>query len=214
MTLILAGVFMACIGSLLIIPNATGLCRLTSVPLSPMTVYQKPDGQMDYPTKLLSPAAFPQLPKNIVRDLQARRCKIPQINSPRPGNYWKPGRHNVIRGRFSKSDQYDWAIFCLRNGTSSIVVYWGGSTTSVAEIEKRPDVIWSHFKGGVGDYGRAIFRAEKKTILSYHKEYHQPGLDPPLPPISHDGIEDAYLEKASTIHYYYRRKWLGLHGAD
>jgi hypothetical protein len=102
----------------------------------------------------------------------------------------------------------------LRNGTSSILIYWGGSTTSVAEIEKRPDVVWSHFKGGVGGYGRAIFRADKKTILRYDKEYHQPGLDLLLPPINHDGIEDAYLEKASTIHYYYRRKWLGLHGAD
>ncbi|MGH9769627.1 MAG: hypothetical protein ACREAB_19555, partial [Blastocatellia bacterium] len=97
---------------------------------------------------------------------------------------------------------------------SSILVFWGGSTSSVAEIEKQPDVMWGHFKNGIGSYGRVIFRANKKTILHYHKAYNQPGIDAPLPPIDHDGINDAYLEKGSTIHYYYRKKWLGLHGAD
>jgi hypothetical protein len=217
MSRIFAVVFLVSIGSLLIIPNATGLCRLKSLPMSPPANYQKPVDQMEFPTRLLSPAAFPQLPQNIVRNLQARRCKVPQFTPTSPPftpTYPKPAPHNVIHGRFAKPDQYDWAIFCLRDGISSIVIYWGGSTTSVSEIEKGPDVKWSYFTGGFGDYGRAIFRANKKTILHYHKEYYQPGIDPPLPPIDHDGIEDAYLEKASTIHYYYRKKWLGLHGSD
>jgi len=214
MTRLIAQIFMAFISSLPMIPDAKSLCREKSVSTSLTTLYQKPAELMENPTKLVSPASFPQLPKNIVRNLQSRRCKIPQIIYPWPDRYWKPGRHNVIRGRFATPDQYDWAVFCLRNGTSSIFIYWGGSTTSVAEIEKQPDVVWSHFKDGVGDYGRAIFRADKKTILRYDKEYHQPDIDPLLPPIDHDGIMDAYLEKASTIHYYYRRKWLMLHGAD
>ncbi len=214
MTRIFAQVIPAFISSLLLIPNAESPPRLKSVPTSPTTLYQKPVEEMDHPNKLISPAAFSRLPKNIVKNLQARRCKIPQIIYPRPGHYWNPGRHNVIRGRFAKPDQYDLAVFCLRDGSSSILVFWGGSTTSVAEIEKQPDVMWSHFKDGVGDYGRAIFSADKTTILRYHKDYHQPGIDPPLPPIDHDGIEDAYLEKASMIHYYYRGKWLALHGAD
>jgi hypothetical protein len=54
----------------------------------------------------------------------------------------------------------------------------------------------------------------RRTILHYHKAYNQPGIDPPLPPINHDGINDGIMEKASTIYYYHRGKWLGLHGAD
>jgi hypothetical protein len=37
---------------------------------------------------------------------------------------------------------------------------------------------------------------------------------PKPPPIDHLGIDDAFLEKASVVHYYYQGKWLQLTGAD
>jgi hypothetical protein len=213
-TRIFARLLLAFIGSLLLNPNAKSLCRINSSPISPAIRYQEPAGRMDYPTKLMSPAAFPSLPKNVARSLQARRCKIPQIIHPYPGHNWNPGRHNVLRGRFTKPGQYDWAVLCLRNGTSSILVFRRGSTTSVAEIEKQPVALWGYFMNGVGNYARVIYRANRRTILQYHKAYNQPGIDLPLPPINHDGINDRIMEKASTIYYYHRGKWLGLHGAD
>jgi hypothetical protein len=32
--------------------------------------------------------------------------------------------------------------------------------------------------------------------------------------MNHQGIDDAFLEKASVTYYYYRGKWLQLTGAD
>jgi hypothetical protein len=37
---------------------------------------------------------------------------------------------------------------------------------------------------------------------------------PKPPPMNHQGIDDAFLEKASVTYYYYRGKWLQLTGAD
>jgi hypothetical protein len=34
------------------------------------------------------------------------------------------------------------------------------------------------------------------------------------PRIDHKGIDDAFVGKASEVHYYYRGKWLELQGAD
>jgi hypothetical protein len=37
----------------------------------------------------------------------------------------------------------------------------------------------------------------------------------PKPPnIDHQGIDDAFIEKASTTHYFHQGKWLKLTGAD
>jgi hypothetical protein len=73
---------------------------------------------------------------------------------------------------------------------------------------------WSNFKGGNFEYGRMITSAGRKSILYYYKEFAEPQGEPKPPPIDHEGIEDHYLGKASTIHYYYRGKWLQLQGAD
>lgn len=37
---------------------------------------------------------------------------------------------------------------------------------------------------------------------------------PEPPPIDHQGIDDAFLEKASTTWYYDGGRWLQLQGAD
>jgi hypothetical protein len=45
------------------------------------------------------------------------------------------------------------------------------------------------------------------------KHYHEYG-GPQPPGIDHEGINDAYVEKGSAVHYYYLGKWLELQGAD
>ena len=37
---------------------------------------------------------------------------------------------------------------------------------------------------------------------------------PKPPPIDHQGINDAFLEKASSVHYFHEGKWLRLTDAD
>ena len=159
----------------------------------------------DEATTRLHPTSFPQLPRNIVRALQTRRCTIPQAFS-------NSTPHNVISGEFMRRGQTDWAILCSKNRVSSILVFWGGSTKSVAEVAKAAD---RSFLQGIDDKGnigfsRAIDVVDRYYILRQYKEYGGP-----KPPRSnHQGINDAFVEKASTVRYFHRGKWLELQGAD
>ena len=86
----------------------------------------------DEATLRLKPTAFSQLPKRIVLFLQKRNCTVPQTFSDSTP-------HNVIRGQFARRGQFDWAILCSRDRLSSILVFWNGSTKSVAEIARADD---------------------------------------------------------------------------
>lgn len=159
----------------------------------------------DEATVRLKPTAFSQLPENIVSDLQVRGCTIPQI-------FGKSKPHNVIRGQFAKANQFDWAVLCSRNRVSSILVFWNGSTKFVAEIARFDDKDFLQGIDGAGKIGfsRAIEVVGKNYILEHYQAYG--GRKPP--PIKHQGINDAFVEKASSVHYFYRKRWLELQGAD
>ncbi len=159
----------------------------------------------DEATLRLKPTAFPQLPKNIVLFLQERNCAVPQTFS-------NSSPHNVIRGQFVRRGQFDWAILCSRNRVSAILVFWNGSTKSVAEIARLDD---KEFLQTIDDtanigFSRAISVVGKSHILAHYLEYG--GRKPP--PVKHQGINDAFIEKASFVHYFYRKRWLKLQGAD
>lgn len=159
----------------------------------------------DEATVRLKPSAFSQLPKNIVSYLKARGCTIPQI-------FGETKPHNVIRGEFAKSGQFDWAVLCSRNRVSAILVFWNGSTKSVAEIAQADDrgYLQTISEGGGAGFSRAIDVVDRDYILEHYWEYN--GTKPP--PIKHQGISDAFVEKASTVRYFYRGRWLELQGAD
>jgi hypothetical protein len=152
----------------------------------------------------LSPAAFVELPKNVVIELQRRGCTIPQVPMV-------DGRHNVIKGEFAKPGQLDWAVLCSVERVSSILVFWDGSELEPAEIEKTKDI--DRLQSWGGDkivYSREITAIGEKQILEYYRAF---GGEKP-PPIDHPGIDDAFFGKASVVRYFYRGKWLHLTGAD
>lgn len=154
----------------------------------------------------LPPTSFPQLPRNIVRRLQARSCTIPQTDlEPRP--------NNVISGKFARKGKTGWAVLCSKGGVSSILVFWDRATESPAELAKySDDAYWLGNAGEGFHYYRHIMVADKDYILVHYKEYDHSNKPPP--PITHDGIDDGFLEKGSEVLYYYRGKWLELPGAD
>jgi hypothetical protein len=152
----------------------------------------------------LNPTAFPELPKNILAALQRRGCTIPQLPMI-------PGRHNVIKGEFSRPGQTDWAVLCSVNRISSILVFWNGSGANPAEIAKRKDV--DRLQSWGGDkivYSSAIAPAGREYILEHYIAYG--GEKPTV--IDHQGINDLYFGKASVVLYFWRGKWLHLTGAD
>ncbi len=152
----------------------------------------------------LRPADFKELPRNLIQELERRKCTIPQEAESTP-------RNNVIRGEFEKPGQIDWAILCSVNGYSSILLFWRGSEDKPGEIARAED---RNFLQGLGGekigFSRKISAVGRDFIIRNYRTFG--GRKPP--PIEHQGIDDAFVGKASTTHYNYKGKWFQLTGAD
>jgi hypothetical protein len=157
----------------------------------------------DLATKRLAPATFASLPVGIRRDLETRGCTIPQpFAADRPGN--------VISGRFTSATKTDWAVLCSVKRVSSILVFRGGLVSSVAELASYPDSTFLQVVGpndAIG-YSRAIVVAPPGYIREHNRS------DPKLPRLDHDGINDVFVEKGSSVWYWDGGRWLELSGAD
>ena len=146
----------------------------------------------------LPPSAFPDLPAKLRKRLQDRSCTIPQV-------FGISEPHNVIRGQFTRKGQTDWAVLCSKDGKSSILVFWGKPTRCPSELALAEDN--GFLQPG---YSRQIVMVDKDYIIDHYKSYG----GPVPPPLDHQGINDAFVEKASEVHYCYQGKWLRLTGAD
>ena len=153
-------------------------------------------------TRRLEPTSFPQLPLSIVQNLRQRGCTMPQpFTSTQPVG--------VIRGHFTSTAVFDWAVLCSVARTSRVLVFRGGSVTAVDELARYPDATFLQVVGpgnAVG-FSRAIKVASPAHIRSYGKQTIVARVD-------HDGIEDAFIEKASTIWYWSGGEWHELPGED
>jgi hypothetical protein len=157
----------------------------------------------DLATTRLPPSAFPELPAPIQRELERRGCTIPQPHGATHAN--------VIKGRFTSATQTDWAILCSIRRTSSILVFRNGSPSVVAKLATQPDR--GHLRviaDGVIGYSRMLAVADADFIRVHYQRYG--GTRPP--PLDHNGIDDAVLESASLVWYWYRGRWLQLTGSN
>jgi hypothetical protein len=172
---------------------------LVLITLFPTLFTQTPASQI----LSVPPSAFPELPANLVQELQRRGCTIPQgqvVN----------GRTNVIQAEFAKAGQKDWAVLCAARDVSTILVFWNGSEKNPASIAARPH---SDYLQSFKD--RPILLRELTAVdRNYIVKHFQAYGGPTPPPIDHYGIDDSFLEKASVIWYFYKGKWLMLTGAD
>ena len=153
----------------------------------------------------LSPTAFPELPANLVQELQRRQCTIPQEA------YSKTKPNNVIKGEFAASGQTDWAVLCSVKGVSTILVFGNGSEKNPAAIAPMEDRNYLQTKrtGACSGYSRRITPVGKGFIMRHHDPYSGP-----TPPVDHQGIDDAFVEHGSVTWYFHHGKWLKLNGAD
>jgi hypothetical protein len=162
----------------------------------------------DREVRRLPPAAFTQLPKNLVADLDRRGCTIPQVPSEVS---MSKALQSVIRGEFQKPGQTDWAVLCSVGRVSSILIFWNGSEVKPAEIAKRDDIDGLQgWTGGEAVYSRLIDPVGKQYIMQHYQAYG----GPKPPPLNHQGINDVFVGKASVVMYRYGGKWLQLSGAD
>ncbi len=157
----------------------------------------------DIKTVRLTPEVFPSLSADVVADLTRRRCVIPQ-----PWLATEPA--NVVHGRFTVPGRTDAAVLCSKERVSSILVYRGNSTDHVDELAPVAD------RGYLQDVGRGRIGFSREIGVA-DAERVRHGV-PPTAARSHetdvDGIEDFFLEKASSIWYWHDGKWLQLAGSD
>ncbi len=147
---------------------------------------------------------FPELPSVVAAVLRSRRCTIPQPNKDGPPR-------NVIQGEFFGKGQRGWAVLCSRGGKSSILVFRNDNDSRPDEIAESQDDRYLIDTGqGWTSYSREISAVGRKLIVGHYRAYGGP--EPP--PIDHNGIDDAYLEKASITWYWHNGKWIQLQGAD
>ena len=179
-----------------IIFPVTALCQTAEKPLD--------FENADIETVRLSPSRFPQLSPAIRQELARRGCTIPQV-------WGEKTPHNVIKGSFITPDELDWAVLCSVKRTSAILVFRNGSSNRVIELAPQADIHRLQTEGSeqIG-YSREISPAGREFIMRHYDAYG--GVKPP--PIDHQGINDAFVGKASVVLYFYRGKWVALTGED
>ena len=176
---------------------AAGLLFVDEPAQSPSDAFTR----ADFATVRLDPDAFATLPVKVRTELKRRGCTIPQTEYAR----------NVVRGRFTNPARTDWAVLCSRQRISTSLVFRGGLTIDIDELGTEPDSMYLQTidgKGTIG-YSRSLNVATPAAIRERGQDDGEP-----RPPLSHDGIEDAFEGKASLIWYWHDGKWLQLAGAD
>lgn len=153
----------------------------------------------------LAPAAFPELPNVFRSELEQMGCMIPQLNTGER-------RWNAIRGQFAVRGQNDWAVLCSRNGTSVILVHWGGPASCPRELVPASDANYLQgIGGGQIGFSRLISRTTHYAVYPGENDtsaaIRQVSLD-------HDGIDDAFEGKASRVLFCLGGTWITYSGAD
>jgi hypothetical protein len=154
--------------------------------------------------RLLRVENYPELPSVVVAVLQSRRCTIPQPHQDGPAR-------NVVKGEFFRKGQKGWAVLCSSGGKSSILVFRNNSDSGPDKIAESPDNQFLIDTGQGGTvYSREISAVDQEFMLRHYGAYD----GPKPPPIDHNGIDDAFLEKASITWYWHNGEWMQLQGAD
>ncbi len=148
--------------------------------------------------------AFPQLPPAVAAALRARNCAVPQPALEGPPR-------NVISGQFFAKGETGWAVLCSVNNVTSLLAFRNGKDRTPATIITTDDQVYLQtLSGNRVVYSREITAVGRDFIMRHYRAYG----GPQPPPVDHQGIDDAFLEKASVIWYFHRGRWLRLTGAD
>jgi len=153
--------------------------------------------------KRLPPAEFPELPTAFKAELEQAGCTIPQSG-------FDESRNNVIHGSFGAMGQEDWAVLCSRNGTSSIFMHWGGPVQCPSELLPQSD---KNFLQGMPE--GIVFSRSIAATTSYHvyPDDDSAGVDREVL-MDHDGIDDVFQGKGSTVWLCRGGAWIAFAGGD
>lgn len=148
-----------------------------------------------YRIRLLPISSFPQLPPAVAQQLSERGCMIPQTYEAREPE-------NVIRGAFERQGSDDWAALCSVNRITTLYVFFQSNPARPVSLRHQPDREWLGVEWSL-DYGSAWGISTRPARLMSAGAH-----------ADHDGIDDAFIEKSSTIHYFQNGGWTTLDGSQ
>jgi hypothetical protein len=131
----------------------------------------------------------------VAQQLEQKGCMIPQTYEAREPE-------NVIHGSFEKKGSEDWAALCSVRGTTTLYVFLQSNLANPIPLRHQPDSQWLGVEWSL-DYGSAWGIATRPARLM-----------PGSASAEHDGIEDAFIEQSSTIHYFQNGRWTTLDGSQ
>lgn len=157
-------------------------------------------GTRDYVIRLLPLASFPNLPATVAAQLGAMHCMIPQtFEAHHP--------ENIIHGAFERRGSIDWAVLCAHDGSTDLLVFFQNAA-------QKPFTLATHLnteRMGSETPSNKLGSAWGIAAIPPEGMMHTPGVHQ-HGPFDHDGIEDDFVERSSTIHYYRSGTWLAIEG--
>lgn len=153
-----------------------------------------------YRIRLLPLTSFPALPAIVAAQLDERKCMIPQTYEARTPE-------NVVRASLERKGSDDWAVLCSVNGATTLYVFFQSEPGNPMALRHQRDTEWLGSEV-LGAYGSAwgISRRGASQIRAARGAGHL-GVD-------HDGIDDAFVEKSSTTHYFQDGSWTTVEGSN
>jgi hypothetical protein len=163
------------------------------------------------PIVCLPASAFPEMPQAIRAYLQEQYILVPQVSG---GPKAQP--HNVISGDFLGDGKADWAVLgtqlSTELSTSFVLLFPDGDPASVERLWESPLERWCQSAGeGRWEFSRMLLTSSPKQIAWYRETFSEQTA--PFE-VTHDGIADYFVDKASTVMYFYEGKWHALPGMD
>jgi hypothetical protein len=159
---------------------------------------------------LLSPDSFPNLPKPVRDSLVSRRCQIPL-----PG----AARANVITGAFTAKGAVEWAVLCSVRDTSQILILNARNGIVVDSLIRSGDLGWIQGNGNNTKLFSRMIAVVPMSQLNVvpadttREDVVYYGAFLPKP-IDHDGIDEAFLDKASETYYFAQGRWFSVGSSD
>ena len=151
-----------------------------------------------YRIRLLPLTSFPALPPSVAAQLDQRKCMVPQTYEAR-------APENVIHGSLERKGSNDWAVLCSVNGSTTLYVFFQSQPGTPITLRHQRDADWlgSEERGVYGSAWGIARRGPSQMRAAGEQRI-----------FDHDGIEDAFIEKSFTTHYFQDGSWTTLESSN
>ncbi len=156
-----------------------------------------------YRIRLLPLTSFPAMPAVVSAQLNERNCMVPQTYEAR-------APENVVHASLERKGSDDWAVLCSVNGSTTLYVFFQSKPSAPIALRRQRDTEWlgSEVVGAYGSaWGIARRGPSQMRVGKGVGAVARGGFD-------HDGVDDAFVEKSSTTHYFEDGNWIVLDNSN